>query len=67
MLCHDPRVSNVRWAKRETENNALILADIQTRQGGDVDWDEVADAADQCDWPLGANGEPVCWIWAPRA
>ena len=67
MLCHDPRISNIRWDKRETENNALILADARSRQGADVDWEVVAEAADRCDWPLAGNGQPLQWIWGPRA
>jgi hypothetical protein len=66
MRCHDPRLSNVRWAKRETRNEALIAADIASLQGRNIDWDEVADAADRCDWPNGPDGEPLRWIWGPR-
>jgi hypothetical protein len=64
--CHDPRISNVRWDKRETRNAALIRADIHLERGDHVDWEAVAVAADNDDWPLDANGEPVTWIWGPR-
>ena len=67
MRCHDPRVSNVRWDKRETRNEALIAADIASLQGSDIDWDHVAEAADRCDWPRGSDGEPLQWIWGPKA
>lgn len=67
MLCHDPRISNIRWDKRETKNAALIRADMQSQQGRNIDWDDVAEAADQLDWPLGGNGKPLRWIWGPRA
>jgi hypothetical protein len=65
--CHDPRISNIRWDKRKTRNAALIRADIHLEQGDPVDWEAVAVAADNDDWPLDANGEPVTWIWGPKA
>lgn len=66
MLCHDPRISNIRWDKRETQNDALIRADIQSLQGGNIDWDEVAEAADRLDWPRSRNGQRLRWIWGPK-
>jgi hypothetical protein len=54
--CHDPRISNIRWDKRETRNSALIRADTELEHGGDVDWEAVVVAADNDDWPLDANG-----------
>ncbi len=63
MLCHDPRISNVRWDKRETNNDALILADIMMRAGEPVEWDEVAEAADNCDWPVDKNGVLIIARW----
>lgn len=54
MLCHDPRVSNDRSEKRETDNAILILVE-HTRQSypaAELDWDRIADAADHLDWPV---------------
>jgi hypothetical protein len=64
--CHDPRISNIRWDKRETNNAALIRADIDLERGGDVDWEAVVVAADNCDWPMDANGQALRWIWGPK-
>jgi hypothetical protein len=63
MLCHDPRISNVRCDKRETTNDALILADIMMRAGEPVEWEEVAEAADNCDWPVDQNGALIIARW----
>jgi hypothetical protein len=64
--CHDPRISNIRWDKRETNNAALIRADTDLERGGDVDWEAVVVAADNCDWPMDANGQALRWIWGPK-
>jgi hypothetical protein len=51
MRCHDPRISNVRSEKRETENPALAMAEV-TRQlypEREIDWEDVARSADECD------------------
>lgn len=65
MLCHDPRVSNIRWEKRETLNDVLILAEMKVRQGLHVDWDSIAEAADLYDWPVGNEGKLVNGRWIP--
>jgi hypothetical protein len=57
MLCHDPRVSNDRSEKHETDNLILILVE-QTRQAhptAELDWDKIAEAADHIDWPVDPN------------
>ena len=65
MLCHDPRVSNIRWELYETHNVALIHAHFASQGGEFVDWDEVATATDDCDWPRDGNGRVVPGDWAP--
>jgi hypothetical protein len=54
MLCHDPRISNDRSEKRETENAVLIWAEHQRQAfpNRDIDWDEIARSADYLDWPV---------------
>lgn len=56
MLCHDPRTSNDRDDKRETENPALIQVELARQMFPDasVDWEDVARRADHCDWPVAA-------------
>jgi hypothetical protein len=67
MLCHDPRISNDRNRKVDTDNVALIQAEM-ARSGANVglpanaeiDWDVVAEAADHYDWPVDAqSGKPI--------
>lgn len=62
MLCHDPRISNDPENRIETNNPALIAAELarQMFPDNDVDWDEVAEGADYCDWPVDATtGKPL--------
>jgi len=65
MLCHDPRISNIRWELHETKNIALITAHLSDQGGALIDWDEVAIAADDCDWPRDSEGRLVRGSWAP--
>jgi len=65
MLCHDPRISNIRWELHETRNVALIMAHLSNESGEWVDWDEVALAADNCDWPRDSEGHPTRGSWTP--
>jgi hypothetical protein len=43
--------------KRETGNPALIAVEIKRQQspGLDIDWEEVANQADYCEWPVNAK------------
>ena len=65
MLCHDPRISNIRWELHETRNVALIMAHLSNEEGERVDWDEVAAAADDCDWPRDSEGCRIQGGWKP--
>ncbi len=65
MLCHDPRISNIRWELHETKNVALIMARLSDEGGETTDWDEVAKAADDCDWPRDSAGRPITGSWKP--
>jgi len=65
MLCHDPRISNIRWELYETKNVALIMAHHADNAGETIDWDEVAIAADDCDWPRDSQGRLVTGSWGP--
>ena len=65
MLCHDPRISNIRWQLRDTKNVALIVARLSDPDGGSTDWDEVAVAADDCDLPRDSEGRLVAGSWKP--
>lgn len=49
MLCHDPRISNDRTHKVETNNATLMVAEILTRRGRFVDWGVVARVARYAD------------------
>ena len=65
MLCHDPRISNIRRELRETNNVALIVAHLSDKDRGNIDWDEVAIAADDCDLPRDSEGRLVAGSWKP--
>jgi hypothetical protein len=65
MLCHDPRISNIRWEFHQTRNVALIMAHLSSKSGDWVDWDEVAAAADDCDWPRDGAGRAIKGAWKP--
>ena len=65
MLCHDPRISNVRWELRETLNVALIAAHLSDDGQGLIDWDAVAVAADDVDWPRDTEGNRIEGSWRP--
>lgn len=65
MLCHDPRISNIRWELHETKNVALIMAHLSDEGGGTTDRDEVAKAADDCDWPRDDEGRLITGTWKP--
>jgi hypothetical protein len=65
MWCHDPRISNIRWELRATRNVALIMAHVSNKSGDCVDWDEVAVAADDCDWPRDVEGQAIKESWKP--
>jgi hypothetical protein len=54
MLCHDPRLSNEPDHKVETDNPALINAELMRQMFPDrvVEWSEVAKGADYCDEPI---------------
>jgi hypothetical protein len=65
MLCHDPRISCIRWEMHETQNIALILAHLANKAGDALDWDEIAAAADDCDWPRDHKGHRVTGDWTP--
>ena len=60
MLCHDPRVSNDRSHKVETENPALVLAEYRVSVEMPIDWELVARQADECDELVDiTTGQPV--------
>lgn len=51
MLCHDPRISNDRSSKVETQNAALMITE-RIRQYApmkEIDWEKVAEQADYGD------------------
>lgn len=54
MLCHDPRKSADRSMKSETDNVALMVAEILRQQFPyhEPDWAQVAANADYCDEPV---------------
>lgn len=54
MKCHDPRLSDDRDEKGETDNPALIVAEVKRKFNPDVDvcWLSVAIEADYCDEPV---------------
>ena len=51
MLCHDPRISNQRDNRVETDNVALISVELQRQKypGAEIDWESVAATANFCD------------------
>ena len=51
MLCHDPRLSSDRDEKIETNNAALMQAEIVRQMFPDHElmWDMVTEMADYCD------------------
>jgi hypothetical protein len=53
MLCHDPRISNDRSEKTETENPVLIAVELVRQMFPDHEarWEEVVEQADAADWP----------------
>jgi hypothetical protein len=65
MLCHDPRISNIRWEFHETRNAVLIMAHLSDKSGDWVDWEEIAVAADDCDWPRDGAGRAIKGTWKP--
>jgi len=65
MLCHDPRISNIRWELHETRNVALIMAQLSYDDGETIDWENVAMAGDDCDWPRNSEGRLVRGSWEP--
>lgn len=65
MLCHDPRISNIRWELHETKNVALIMAHLSDNGRERTDWEEVAKAADDCDWPRDSEGRLIAGSWKP--
>jgi hypothetical protein len=53
MLCHDPRISDDREQKIETQNPVLMLAEAQRDMyPSGIDWDKVKLQADYCDQPV---------------
>lgn len=58
---HDPRISNDPEEKIETENPALIAAEMarQAFPDREMEWEEVARQADFCDQPVN-NQENSC-------
>jgi hypothetical protein len=66
MLCHDPRISCIRWEMHETRNLALIMAHLFSKEGDPPDWEEVAMAADDYDWPRDDEGHLIKGSWMPR-
>src|SRR5437763_1256832 len=67
MLCHDPRISNIRWEFRETLNVALIAVYLSDDGQVLIDWDAVAAAADDVDWPRDIEGNRIEGSWRPCA
>lgn len=55
MLCHDPRISDDRDQKVETENPSLVAAEMYRGDEGDtkIRWDVVAAMAEYADLPVG--------------